>query len=270
MGSLDFIFLQDELEDALLAVKRSIRQIQTKVSLTLDNSEMTIFVILFNFGFERIAKIILLLKQHMESSTFPTIQWFLNNYRTHDVKVLLDNIKNELITEVFLSSNIIAREDYNYIFIDKRDISNKFFDYCSYMSNAKEGRYENFKNILEDTFKMQKEDKLDNLFAAIMDLHDTNWKDMQQEEINNTSRYNQERLNSQHNTITQPLRPYNDQMNKWLRSDLTIIIERLIRMLSFLFQDAYLGEKSKTLMAATDLYTFRCMTDAELGQQTIE
>ncbi len=265
MGSLDFIFLQVELKDALLAVKRSIRQIQTKVSLTLDNSEMTIFVILFNFGFERIAKIILLLKQHMESSKFPKRRWFLKNYGTHDVKLLLDNIKNELITKIFLSSNIIAQEDYNYIFKDKRDISNKFFDYCSYMSNAREGRYENFKNILEGTFKMQKEDKLDKLFVAIMDSHDTNWKDMQQKEVNNIYRYNQERLNSQHNTITQHPRPYNDQMHKWLRSDLTIIIERLIRMLSFLFQDAYLGEKSKTLIAGTGLYAFRCMKDSELG-----
>lgn len=265
MGSLDIVFLQDELEDALLAVKRSIRQIQTKVSETLDNSEMTIFVILFNFGFERIAKIILLLKQHMESSKFPNRQCFLKNYRTHDVKLLLDNINSELTTEIFLSSNMIAREDYNYIFKDKRDISNKFFDYCSYMSNAREGRYENFENIFEDTFKMQKEDKLDNLFVAIMDSHDTNWRDMQQEEINDTFRLNEERLSKNPHTSQQPHRPYYFKMNEWLRNDLTIIIERLIRMLSFLFQQAYLGDISQGLMAATDLYEFKRMTDAELG-----
>ncbi len=50
MGSLDIFFLQDELEDALLAIKRSIRQIQTKVSETLDNSEIILFIVLVLYG----------------------------------------------------------------------------------------------------------------------------------------------------------------------------------------------------------------------------
>jgi hypothetical protein len=265
MGSLDIVFLQNELEDALLAVKRSIRQIQTKVSVTLDNSEMTIFIILFNFGFERIAKIILLLKQHMESSKYPNIQWFLKNYRTHDVKLLLDIIKNELITKLFLSSNISARKDYNYIFKDKRNISNMLFDYCSYMSYANKGRYDNLNSILESTFRTKKNELIDELYDYIMLSHDSDWEVNQMKEIKDTSKLNEERLLNNPHTSQQPSRPYHNKMNEWMRNDLTIIIERLLRMLSFLFQKAYLGGISQSLMAGTDLSIFRCKTDAELG-----
>ncbi|MBD3400790.1 MAG: hypothetical protein GF399_10730 [Candidatus Coatesbacteria bacterium] len=85
------------------------------------------------------------------------------------------------------------------------------------------------------------------------------------EEIDDTFRLNEERLSKNPHTSQQPHRPYHNKMKEWILNDLTIIIERLIRMLSFLFQQAYLGDISQELMAATDLYEFKRMTDAELG-----
>ena len=265
MGSLDIVFLQNELEGALLAVKRSIRQIQTKVSVTLDNSEMILFIVLALYGLERLFKIILLLHHNQIDKRFPDKKWFKERYRTHDIKKLLDIIKSELITESFLAYDEIVKDDYRYIFVNKKLISNQFLDLCSYMSDANQGRYDNLNSILESTFRTKKNELIDELYDYIMLSHDSDWEVNQMKEINDTSKLNEERLLNNPHISQQPSRPYHNKMNEWMRNDLTIIIERLLRMLSFLFEKAYLGGISQSLMAGTDLYIFRCMTDAELG-----
>lgn len=179
--------------------------------------------------------------------------------------MLLDIISSELINDSFLESNSIAEEDYRYIFEDKKMISNQFLNLCSYMSDAKQGRYDNLNSILESTFRTKKNELIDELYNYIILSHDADWQVKQMEEIDDTFRLNEERLSKNPHTSQQPHRPYHNKMKEWILNDLTIIIERLIRMLSFLFQQAYLGDISQELMAATDLYEFKRMTDAELG-----